>query len=658
MDEHAPHSPERINYAQTLDLPTKKLILVGVLLGLFLAALDQTIVATAMPRIVEDLQGLELYAWVTTSYLLTNTTLVPIYSKLSDIYGRKPILIFGIVVFLLASALCGMSGEPFFGQLFGGGMMQLVVFRGLQGIGGAALTSVAFAMIADLFEAAERAKYQGLFGAVFGLSSVVGPLLGGYLTDNLSWRWVFYVNLPLGLIALGFIAAHMPRLNSGLHAKIDWLGALLVVLFTSPLLLALTWGADAQHNWSDPLILGMFGVSAVSLVLFLLAENRHPSPLLPLRLFAVPTFGWGMLARFLIGGGFLGAILFLSLYLVQVQGVSATKAGIATIPLTLGVVIGAVSSGQVAARTGRYKPLILLGLICTMLGFWLLSGLNADTPYWLVIVKMVLLGLGIGPALPLYTTAIQYVVDSNDVGVATGAGQFFQQLGSTVGTAIFGAVLTAGLAYQLPVQLAAQAAEQRGLVAQRLSEAAKRAQQPEPVSVATTENMNTAKPSSPQPSQIFDSKELKRRFDNMSKLSAAALLRTDRQAIATLITNPQVPRKVRSRLAVLEPSLLSDRITKTRRKLVHQTNLLVIKNAKKVALASLYAQKIAFSNTISRIYFYCVGLGFLAFLASLMMPDLNMKNPPPPRKPRKVRKVSNSDETPQRPQYETFKIPK
>ena len=213
-----------INYAELLDLRTKKFIVFGVLLALFLSALDQTIVSAALPRIVSELNGLNLYSWVTTAYLLSSAALVPIYGKLSDLYGRKPVLVFGILVFLLGSALCGLSGEPFLGNLFGSAMMQLVVFRGLQGIGAAALATVAFAIVADLFEPRERAKYQGLFGAVFGLSSVVGPLLGGFLTDQLSWRWVFYVNVPIGLVALAVIFAKMPRLASGLKASVDYGG--------------------------------------------------------------------------------------------------------------------------------------------------------------------------------------------------------------------------------------------------------------------------------------------------------------------------------------------------------------------------------------------------------------------------------------------------
>jgi EmrB/QacA subfamily drug resistance transporter len=437
--------PNRINYAEVLDFPTKRLILIGTLLGLFLAALDQTIVATALPRIVKDLNGLSLFSWVTTAYLLASTALVPIYGKLSDIYGRKPILMFGIVVFLIGSALCGAAGEPFFGSLFGGGMMQLVVFRGLQGLGAAALTSVAFSIIADIFAPADRGRYQGLFGAVFGISSVIGPLLGGFLTDNISWRWVFYVNLPVGLIALAFIASKMPTLASGLKPKVDYVGAVLIVVFSVPLLLALTFGADKTYAWTSPTVLGMFGLSLAALIAFLFVESRHESPILPLSLFKNPTFAWGVTARFFIGAAFLGAILFLSLYLVNVQGVSATAAGTATIPLTLGLIFGAIMSGQIASRLGYYKGLIIGGLILMMGGFLLLSTLNADTPYIRVILYMIVLGLGIGPALPLFNLAIQNAVKPWEIGVATSSGQFFQQLGSVLGTAIFGAVLSSGL---------------------------------------------------------------------------------------------------------------------------------------------------------------------------------------------------------------------
>ena len=678
-------APEgRIDYAQTLDLPTKRLILFGVLLGLFLSALDQTIVSTAMPRIVQDLNGLSLYSWVTTAYLLTNTALVPIYGKLSDLYGRKPVLMFGIVVFLIGSMLCGLSGEPFLGNLFGGGMMQLVVFRALQGVGAAALGSVAFAIIADLFEPVDRPRYQGLFGAVFGLSSVIGPLLGGFLTDNISWRWVFYVNLPLGLLALAFIFAKMPRLASGLQARVDWLGAFLILLFAVPLLLALTWGADGNYSWTSPVILGLFGLSVASLIAFLVAENRHASPILPLTLFRNPTFAWGALARFLIGAGFLGAILFLSLYLVQVQGVSATAAGTATIPLTLGLIVGAIGSGQIAARMGQYKPLMLGGLVLMAVGFYSLSTLNADTSYGSVILRMVLLGLGIGPTLPLYTNALQLSVKPWEIGVATSAGQFFQQMGSTIGTAVFGAVLTTGLTQNLATQFAAQAATQQGTVASTLTGISEQVRSGK----ATGTQDRTSTPKS--------NDQIRAEFASLRQNVTRAIESGDRQAIAAiqadttlpaaakaqfrelpqggvgagvtaaftplratvsdaitsgnaaqvqaLAANPQLPEALRARVAQIPAAALAtpqgraqvlaglqqglaQAETAARTQATQQAltgALKGIDDGEQVALSSSRASKVAFAQTISHIYVYCIVIAVLAFLATLMMPNLRI----------------------------------
>ncbi|WP_102127428.1 MDR family MFS transporter [Deinococcus planocerae] len=598
---------ERINYAQTLDMRTKRVILFGVLLGLFLSALDQTIVSTAMPRIAQDLNGLNLYAWVTTAYLLTNTALVPIYGKLSDLYGRKPILMTGIVIFLIGSALCGLSGEPFFGNLFGGGMMQLVVFRGVQGIGAAALGSVAFAIIADLFEPVDRPRYQGLFGAVFGLSSVLGPLLGGFLTDQISWRWVFYVNLPLGLIALSFIASRMPRLASGLEAKVDWLGAFLILVFTVPLLLALTWGADGNYAWTSPLILGLFGLSAASLVAFLFVESRHESPILPLTLFRNPTFAWGAVARFLIGAGFLGAILFLSLYLVNVQGVSATAAGTATIPLTVGLIIGSIASGQIASRIGRYKPLILIGLALTVVGFFSLSTLSADTPYGGVVLRMVLLGLGLGPALPLFTTALQLAVKPWEIGVATSAGQFFQQMGSTIGTAIFGALLTAGLSTQFT----------------RNFEQAKVGQPPAVQAILTQSQQAAAR----NTGGGFGAAPQAEGTDQATGLATArrqveaAVQSGNAAALGQIAQNPALPQGLREGLGRIPAQALATE--QGRAGVLSQLN-------EQYAAFEAAGQriervvKVSFAGAIANIYRWSILVALLALLATLMMPNLSM----------------------------------
>jgi EmrB/QacA subfamily drug resistance transporter len=608
----------RINYAEVLDFPTKRLILIGTLLGLFLAALDQTIVATALPRIAKELNGLSLYSWVTTAYLLASTALVPIYGKLSDIYGRKPILMFGIVVFLIGSALCGLSGEAFLGNLFGGGMMQLVVFRAVQGLGAAALTSVAFSIIADIFAPAERGKYQGLFGAVFGLSSVIGPLLGGFLTDQVSWRWVFYVNLPIGLIALAFIFLKMPRLASGLKPKVDYLGAVLIVVFTVPLLLALTFGADKTYAWTSVQVLGLFALSAVSLIVFLFVESRHESPILPLTLFKNPTFAWGVTARFFIGAAFLGAILFLSLYLVNVQGVSATAAGTATIPLTLGLIFGAVMSGQIASRLGYYKVLIIIGLCLMMGGFLLLSTLNADTPYGRVILYMVVLGLGIGPALPLFNLAIQNAVNPWEIGVATSSGQFFQQLGSVLGTAIFGAVLSSGLSSQMASNLAPVVASAPAVMQAQLKSFSS------PASGGGRQNS-------------FDAVTVKAKavdgvqkgFDGIFQAVSGAVKTGNIQAVQAVARNPQLPAQLRTQLAAIPAQAIATQQGQSQvlsgiKAGLDTAQTQAVSDAGTTIDKVARAIKVSFANTISRIYLISIFVALLALLAVLPMPNLKM----------------------------------
>ena len=329
------------------------------MLSLFLSALDQTIVSTALPSIVADLRGIELLAWVSTSYLLASTAMVPIYGKLSDIYGRKLILLFGIVVFLIGSVLCGLANS----------MLQLVIFRGIQGFGAAALTSTAFAIPADLFVPAERARYTGMFAAVFGLASVVGPFIGGLLTDNFSWHWVFFVNLPVGLVALAFIALKLPKLDSGVRSPIDYAGAATLLVTVMPLLLALTFN-KTEHPWGSPLILGLLALSAVGLLLFLMIEQRAEAPILPLHIFRNRTFTLTSLIGVSVGATLFAAVFFLSIYLVNVLGVSATEAGTTLIPLTLSLVVGAIVSSQIVQRTGRYKLIIIAGLAVIVASLW------------------------------------------------------------------------------------------------------------------------------------------------------------------------------------------------------------------------------------------------------------------------------------------------
>lgn len=422
---------ERIDYATVLSPQTKAVVLAGVLMGLFLAALDQTIVATALPAIIADLHGIDMLAWVSTGYLVASTTTVPIYGKLSDLYGRRIILLAGIVIFLTGSALSGIAAT----------MVQLVLFRVLQGIGAAALTSSAFSVIADLYAPAERPRYQGLFGGVFALASVVGPYLGGLLTDQLSWRWVFYVNVPIGVVAVAFVLARMPRLHSGLSGTVDWAGTALLVAAVVPLLLGLT--LDKQvYPWSSPLALGLFAVAAAATVLLMLAESRATSPVIPLDLFRNRTFAVVSVTSLLVGASFFAAIFFLSIFMVNVVGVSATAAGTTLIPLTFAVVIGAFTSSMLVQRVGRYRRIMVGGFAVAVVGFGLLATLDAGATRWDVTWRMIVLGMGLGPAMPLLNLVVQNAVPYEKVGVATAGRQFFLQIGAAVGTAIFGVVLS------------------------------------------------------------------------------------------------------------------------------------------------------------------------------------------------------------------------
>ena len=432
----------------------RKITLAGVMIVFLLSALDQTIVATAMPVIISQLHGLGLYAWVTTSYLLASTVMVPIWGKLGDLYGRKPVLIAGILLFLAGSWLSGLSGE--FGDLplLGGGMVQLIVFRAIQGLGGGALFTTAFAIIADLFPPRERGKFGGLFGAVFGVSSAIGPLLGGYFTDHgtvtilghvvAGWRWVFYLNLPMGLIALFMVIAKMPQLSHAAKGKIDFLGAALILCSSIPLLLALSFGGQS-YAWGSPQVLGLFAMFAVSTVLFVIVENRVEEPILHLELFKNPVFLWANTAGFFSSMSFLSVVAFLPLFMQLGQGVKATTSGLSTLPLMGGIMGSSMVSGWLVSRTGRYKLLMVGGLLVTAFGIFMLSRMDADTSLIDLGWRMAVLGVGLGPGQSLFALAVQNAVPASQLGVVTSSSQFFRQIGSTIGVAIFGTLLTASL---------------------------------------------------------------------------------------------------------------------------------------------------------------------------------------------------------------------
>jgi EmrB/QacA subfamily drug resistance transporter len=411
-------------------------IFAGLLAGMFLAALDQTIVATSVRTIADDLNGLSLQASVTTAYLITSTITTPLYGKLSDIFGRKPLFLFAISVFIVGSLAC----------MFAQSMYQLAAFRAVQGIGAGGLFSLALTIIGDLVAPRERARYQGYFVAVFGTSSVLGPLLGGFLAgqDEIlgvsGWRWVFGINLPVGLIALLTVVRVLNLPHNRRPHRIDWPGAVALTVGLVPLLLVFeqgrTWG------WASPASLACFGVGALGLVAFVAIERRYgDDALLPLRFFRDRVFGLGALAGVIVGMGMFGAVAALPLYLQIVKGLDPTSSGLMTLPLTVGIMSMSITSGRLISRTGRLKVWPVLGVSLMVVGLALLSRIGVDTPFWRVGVCMLVFGWGLGATMQPLTLAVQNAMPPQDMGVATASATFSRQMGGTLGTAVFLSVL-------------------------------------------------------------------------------------------------------------------------------------------------------------------------------------------------------------------------
>jgi len=409
-----------------LSVRAKLEILGAVLLGMFLSALDQTIVGPVLPKIVSDLHGSDVYTWAVTIYLLTSTVTVPIYGKLSDLYGRKPILIGGILLFLAGSALSGLSQE----------MWQLVLFRGIQGLGAGALFPIALAVIGDLFSPAERGKYQGLFGLVFGVAFLAGPAIGGTLTDNFSWHAIFYVNLPIGIVALAVIWRLLPNIKHAERVgRIDYAGVITLTLGLVPLLIGFTVAENSNLGFTDPWFWGWVAGGLMFLAIFIWVERRSPEPVIPLRLFRNQTFSASMLAIFFATFGFGAVIIFLPLYFLIVQGVSYTQSGYQLLPFMFGLILASIASGQLVARTGRYKPYVLIGLVLLIIGMGLMTQLRADTDPLMLSAWMFVAGLGVGPTFAVFTIIVQNAVDFKDLGAATSDLTLFRQIGTTVGIA-------------------------------------------------------------------------------------------------------------------------------------------------------------------------------------------------------------------------------
>jgi EmrB/QacA subfamily drug resistance transporter len=402
------------------------------MLAMFLGSLDQTVVGTAMPRIIADLGGFNQYTWITTAYIITSAVAVPITGKLTDIYGRKFFYIAGLCIFIGASVLCGFSGS----------MLQIIVFRGIQGIGAGVMMANAFTVIGDLFPPAVRGKYQGLMSGVFGLSSVIGPTLGGYVTDALSWHWVFFINVPLGLAVILLFIFFFPNFRPDrLKHRIDYGGVSLLILTVVPMMLALSWGG-VEYPWGSPEIIGMFAFSVVALMAFLFVESHSQEPVIPLSLFRNRVVSVSLILILFTAGAMFGSIIFVPLFFQGVLGKSATASGNFITPMMLGTVAGSFISGQILSRAGgHYRTQGTVGLIIMAAGMYLLSQMDATTTSAVAVRNMVIAGFGQGVTLPLYTIAVQNAVPYNILGVATSATAFFRSIGGSVGLAVFGSVM-------------------------------------------------------------------------------------------------------------------------------------------------------------------------------------------------------------------------
>jgi EmrB/QacA subfamily drug resistance transporter len=420
----------------------------ALMLGMFLAALDQTIVSTALPTIVGDLGGLDHLSWVVTSYLLATTASTPLYGKLGDMYGRKPVFLAAIVIFLAGSLLSGMSQS----------MGELIAFRALQGLGAGGLMVGAQAIIAEIVPPRERGRYMGLIGSVFAVASVAGPLLGGFFVETLSWRWVFYVNMPIGVVAVLVVVfklhLHVPKHRH----RIDYLGATLLTAGVSALILVTTWGGN-EYAWGSLTIVVLALVGVLLLGIFVKQETRAAEPIIPLKLFRSRVFSIASSIGFVIGLAMFGAIIFIPLFLQLVYGVSPTSSGLRMLPLMGGLLTASILSGRAISRIGRYKVFPIVGTAVTTVGLFLLSRLEVDTPPWLASVFMLVLGVGIGLVMQVIVLVVQNDAPPRDIGVATSTATFFRSMGGSLGVALFGAIFASRLADELttlPPELAAR----------------------------------------------------------------------------------------------------------------------------------------------------------------------------------------------------------
>lgn len=596
-------SPRTAAFASPLPDRDRTMVLAGVLLALFLAALDQTIVATALPRIVEDLEGVSRYAWVATAYLLASTALVPLYGKLADTYPRKHVVLGAVTLFLAGSFLCGLAGEAGTLPALGDGMRQLVLFRGVQGAGAAGLMSMSAIVIADLYTPAERGRYQGLVGGVWGIASLLGPLVGGLLADQAGglvpgvegWRWVFYVNMPLGLLALWFIVRRMPRLEPhGERVRPDLPGALLLVGGLVPFILSLH--RDPRH---DPLVsLGLFGAGVGLLVAFWARAKRARSPILDLRLFENAVFRRANASQFFYGATFMSIVIFLPLFLVNVLGVSATRAGAAMIPYTLGLVVGSTVSGQVVSRIGHLRDLVVGGGVLVLASVGALALMGADVAYAQVTLILLVAGVGMGPSMPLFILAVQNAVDLRRIGQATSATQFFRQIGATVGAAVMGGVLAATLslsfaALELPASVTADDA-------------------------GSVERM-AATGGAALPDRVRDA------YAGLAREAAEAARGADTAALLALAAHPDLPARVGEELRALAASGATPADASRREKAAARIAEQVAQAGDEAAAGVREEVRQAFARAAQRIYVVAFMAMAAALVLALRVPELPLR---------------------------------
>ncbi len=442
---------------EILDSRQRWLLIFSLMIAMFVGALDQTIVATATPSIVSDLGGFGLLSWLFTSYILASTVVIPLVGKLSDIYGRKPFVIAGVIIFTVSSAACGAAPT----------MVSLILFRLVQGIGGGMIFSSVFSTIGDIFPPAERGKYIGMFTGTFSLASILGPTVGGFLTDSVDWRWVFYINIPFSAIAVPAIWFNLPMSRGMRRPKVDFLGAALLSIASVLLLFALVWAGD-KYAWGSSQILSLLAGAAVFVALFIWQESRHSEPMMPLHLFRNRVFVLSNMIVFTLGAGMFGVIVYLPTFVQTALGASATASGVITTPQSLGVLVTSIIGGQIISRTGHYKVVNIVGAAVILVAMFALSRLGVDTPEFGISVIMVVLGLGFGLVLPTMSLVVQNAVPYQYLGVATSSSQFFRQIGTVLGTAVFGALLASS--YQTAIHDQIPAADRTVIPATTLAE--------------------------------------------------------------------------------------------------------------------------------------------------------------------------------------------